>query len=85
MNLSGGQKQRVAIARALAAKPSVILADEPTGALDSTTSTDVMVLLKELNAEGMTMVVVTHESDIASACGRTIRLKDGLVESGVHV
>ena len=83
--MSGGQKQRVAIARALAAKPSVILADEPTGALDSTTSTDVMALLKELNAEGMTMVVVTHESDIASACGRTIRLKDGLVESGVHV
>ena len=83
--MSGGQKQRVAIARALAAKPSVILADEPTGALDSTTSTDVMELLKELNAEGMTMVVVTHESDIASACGRTIRLKDGLVESGVHV
>ena len=83
--MSGGQKQRVAIARALAAKPSVILADEPTGALDSTTSTDVMALLKELNAEGMTMVVVTHESDIASACGRTIRLKDGLVESGAHV
>ena len=83
--MSGGQKQRVAIARALAAKPSVILADEPTGALDSTTSADVMALLKELNAEGMTMVVVTHESDIASACGRTIRLKDGLVESGAHV
>jgi putative ABC transport system ATP-binding protein len=83
--MSGGQKQRVAIARALAAKPSVILADEPTGALDSATSTDVMALLKELNAEGMTMVVVTHESDIASSCGRTIRLKDGLVESGAHV
>ena len=83
--MSGGQKQRVAIARALAAKPSVILADEPTGALDSTTSTDVMALLKELNAEGMTMVVVTHESDIASACGRTIRLKDGLVEFAAHV
>lgn len=83
--MSGGQKQRVAIARALAAKPRVILADEPTGALDSTTSEDVMALLKELNAEGMTIVVVTHESDIARACQRTIRLRDGLVESGGHV
>ena len=83
--MSGGQKQRVAIARALAAKPSVILADEPTGALDSSTSSDVMTLLKELNNEGMTMVVVTHEADIAAACGRTIRLRDGLVENRVHV
>ena len=83
--MSGGQKQRVAIARALAASPRVILADEPTGALDSTTSKDVMALLKELNAEGMTMVVVTHESEIAAECGRTIRLRDGLVESQGHV
>ena len=83
--MSGGQKQRVAIARALAAKPRVILADEPTGALDSTTSEDVMALLKELNAEGMTIVVVTHESDIAQACERTIRLRDGLVETGAYV
>lgn len=83
--MSGGQKQRVAIARALAAQPRVILADEPTGALDSSTSEDVMSLLKELNGEGMTMVVVTHESDIAAACQRTIRLRDGLVESDGHV
>jgi putative ABC transport system ATP-binding protein len=83
--MSGGQKQRVAIARALAANPRVILADEPTGALDSTTSEDVMALLKELNAEGMTMVVVTHEHEIAKACGRTIRLRDGLVETGMDV
>lgn len=83
--MSGGQKQRVAIARALAANPRVILADEPTGALDSKTSEDVMALLKELNSEGMTMVVVTHESDIAAACQRTIRLHDGVVESGGHV
>ena len=83
--MSGGQKQRVAIARALAASPRVILADEPTGALDSATSEDVMALLKELNGEGMTMVVVTHEAEIAAACGRTIRLRDGLVESQGHV
>ena len=83
--MSGGQKQRVAIARALAAQPQVILADEPTGALDSTTSTEVMALLKELNQDGMTMVVVTHETDIAKACGRTIHLRDGLVETASHV
>lgn len=83
--MSGGQKQRVAIARALAAQPRVILADEPTGALDSATSEDVMALLKELNGEGMTMVVVTHESDIATECQRIIRLRDGLVESQGHV
>ena len=83
--MSGGQKQRVAIARALAAQPRVILADEPTGALDSATSKDVMALLKELNGEGMTMVVVTHESEIAAECQRTIRLRDGLVESQGHV
>ena len=83
--MSGGQKQMVAIARALAAQPRVILADEPTGALDSTTSSEVMQLLKELNGEGMTMVVVTHKSDIAAACQRTIRLKDGWVENDSHV
>lgn len=83
--MSGGQKQRVAIARALAAQPRVILADEPTGALDSTTSEEVMSLLKELNGDGMTTVVVTHEAEIAAECQRTIRLRDGLVESGAHV
>ena len=83
--MSGGQKQRVAIARALAAQPRVILADEPTGALDSATSVEVMSLLKELNGDGMTMVVVTHEAEIAAECQRTIRLRDGLVESGAHV
>jgi len=83
--MSGGQKQRVAIARALAAQPRVILADEPTGALDSATSEEVMSLLKELNGDGMTMVVVTHEAEIAAECQRTIRLRDGLVESGAHV
>ncbi len=77
--LSGGQKQRVAIARALVGKPKVILADEPTGALDSKTSYEVMGLLRELNKEGITMVVVTHENDIAEMCDRTINLHDGQI------
>lgn len=78
--MSGGQKQRVAIARALIANPSVILADEPTGALDSVTSDEVMALLKEINSEGITIVVVTHENEIANQCDRIIRLKDGRIE-----
>jgi len=77
--MSGGQKQRVAIARALIANPRVILADEPTGALDSTTSEDVMELLKEINREGITIVIVTHEHEIAEQCHRIIRLKHGQI------
>lgn len=77
--LSGGQNQRVAIARALVAQPKVILADEPTGALDSTTSAAVMEILQKINDEGMTIVVVTHEADIAAKTGRIIHLMDGII------
>lgn len=77
--LSGGQKQRVAIARALIAKPKIILADEPTGALDSQTSFEVMELLKEVNRSGITVIIVTHETEISAMTNRIIRLKDGVI------
>ncbi|MBS2033321.1 MAG: ABC transporter ATP-binding protein, partial [Deltaproteobacteria bacterium] len=79
--LSGGQQQRVAIARALVNRPRVILADEPTGALDSRTSVEVMAILQSLGAQGITVVLVTHEPDIASFAGRVIQMRDGLVRS----
>ena len=77
--LSGGQKQRVAIARALAAEPKLLLADEPTGALDSTTSQEIMQFLQQLNDEGKTILIVTHEEDISLMCKRIVRLKDGVI------
>ena len=79
--LSGGQKQRVAIARALVTKPKVVLADEPTGALDSTTTDNVMDLLRDINEEGMTVFVITHEEEVAEQTKRIVRLKDGVIIS----
>jgi putative ABC transport system ATP-binding protein len=77
--LSGGQKQRVAIARAMASRPKVLLADEPTGALDTKTSYEVMDLIQKINDEGKTILVVTHEPDIAQMCKRVVQLKDGII------
>ena len=82
--LSGGQRQRVAIARALVNNPSIILADEPTGNLDSATSIEIMALFQEIHKNGNTVIIVTHEEDIAQYTHRIIRLKDGEVESDAH-
>jgi putative ABC transport system ATP-binding protein len=83
--LSGGQKQRVAIARALASEPKLLLADEPTGALDTQTSNEVMDIIQKINQEGKTILVVTHEEDIAKMCKRIVRLKDGVIIEDVKV
>jgi putative ABC transport system ATP-binding protein len=81
--LSGGQRQRVAVARALVMKPSIILADEPTGNLDTATSLEVMQLFSDIQKAGNTVILVTHEEDIAKCAHRTVRLRDGKVESDV--
>jgi len=81
--LSGGQQQRVAIARALVTRPTILMADEPTGNLDSTTGEAILGLFERLHADGMTIVMVTHDDSVADRCGRVVRLRDGLLESDV--
>jgi putative ABC transport system ATP-binding protein len=82
--LSGGQRQRVAVGRALVNKPSIILADEPTGNLDSKTSVEIMKLFGEIHANGNTVILVTHEEDIAAHAHRIIRLRDGIIENDIQ-
>ena len=83
--LSGGQQQRVAIARVLANKPSILFADEPTGNLDSKTGDEVMNLFKDLNNQGQTIILITHEEEIAKQSNRVINIKDGLIESDLII
>jgi putative ABC transport system ATP-binding protein len=83
--LSGGQQQRVAIARAMVNTPSILFADEPTGNLDSKTEGEVMGLFKELNEEGQTIILITHEEEIAKQSKRIINIKDGLIESDTKI
>jgi putative ABC transport system ATP-binding protein len=82
--LSGGQRQRVAISRALVGNPAILLADEPTGNLDSTTSQEIMALIDQVHEQGQTIIMVTHEPDIARHCNRVIRLEDGKIESDIQ-
>ena len=79
--LSGGQKQRVAIARAIVGEPSLILADEPTGALDSKTGQEIIELLRQRNEAGTTVILITHDEAVSEACGRIVRISDGRLES----
>ena len=82
--LSGGQRQRVSIARALVTNPGIILADEPTGALDSTSSGEIMEIFKRLNEEGNTILVITHEKEIADCTSRILQIRDGMIISDTH-